>query len=276
MGAFRMYCRVDAHHMCATLHCANRREREMMRALNQHNKAATRLRNRESHAGPPDDLDIEWEHLVSLRNATGYGSDTDGNAAATTTDNSHAEPMDVERPPFPPPFVALQPAFPPEIDQSTGTALLSVWSFLHSFPELLGLVPCSFEALAGAMVQGRGSALLGRIHVALLRLLQADMEEAHAHGLVLVRVVRMVINRGVQTCTLSYLLNHAIPLLYIPAYTPPRVLQWQRLLSVPHVPSPWKRHGCGGFLWMHGARTSPPSHGQRCCVNFYWRRGWGA
>ncbi len=161
-----------------------------MRALNQHTKAATRLRNRESHAGPPDDLDIEWDQLVSLRNATGYGSDTD-NAAATaaTTDRSTpqaAEPMDLERPPFPPSFVSLQPAFPPDVDQATGSALLSVWAFLHAFPELLGLVPCSLEALVGGMMQGCGSALLGRIHVALLRLLQADMEEAHAHGLVLV------------------------------------------------------------------------------------------
>lgn len=149
--------------------------------MNQHQKAATRQRTRDAHGGPPDDADIEWDQLVSLRNATGYGSDTEGGAA------EGAAPMDIERPPFPPPWISLAPAFPPGVDQASGAGLLAVWNFLNAFPEVTGLVPCSLETLLGAVMRGAGSPLLARVHIALLRVLQADMEEAHAHGVVSVR-----------------------------------------------------------------------------------------
>jgi hypothetical protein len=57
-----------------------------------------------------------------------------------------------------------------------------VWSFLHSFSELLGLWPSTVDELLAALVAGQSSRLLGEVHVGLLRLLQADMEEAHASG----------------------------------------------------------------------------------------------
>lgn len=38
------------------------------------------------------------------------------------------------------------------------------------------------EELIEAVVEGESSRLLGEVHVALLRLLQADMEESHATG----------------------------------------------------------------------------------------------
>jgi hypothetical protein len=38
------------------------------------------------------------------------------------------------------------------------------------------------EALLGGLVQGSSSGLLGLVHVLLLRQAQADMEEAHATG----------------------------------------------------------------------------------------------
>lgn len=42
--------------------------------------------------------------------------------------------------------------------------------------------PCSVDEVIEAVVEGESSQLLGEIHVALLRLLQADMEESHATG----------------------------------------------------------------------------------------------
>ena len=48
--------------------------------------------------------------------------------------------------------------------------------------QVLGLAPVAFEALVGAVAAGGRSRLLGQIHIALLRLLLADMEEAHASG----------------------------------------------------------------------------------------------
>lgn len=57
-----------------------------------------------------------------------------------------------------------------------------VWAFLHSFGELLGLWPATVDELLTAFALGERSRLLGEIHVGLLRLLQADMEEAHASG----------------------------------------------------------------------------------------------
>lgn len=173
---------VSVGNMCVTRSLLHR-EREVLRAMNQHQKAATRQRTRDTHGGPPDDADIEWDQLVSLRNATGYGSDTEGGAA------TGAEPMDIERPPFPPPWIALAPAFPADVDQASGAGLLSAWNFLNAFPEVLGMVPCSLEALLGAAVRGAASPLLAQVHIALLRLLQADIEEAHGHGVVSVSFV---------------------------------------------------------------------------------------
>lgn len=155
------------------------REREVQRAMNQ--KATTQRRTRDAHGGPPDDADIEWDQLVSLCNATGYGSDTEGGVTQGPA------PMDIDRPEFPPAWITLAPAFPPGIDQSSGAGLLSVWNFLNAFPEVVGMVPCSLETLLGAAMRGTSSPLLARVHIALLRLLQADIEEAHAHGIVSVR-----------------------------------------------------------------------------------------
>ena len=42
------------------------------------------------------------------------------------------------RPEFPPPSLGLQPFFPPELEGGAGGDLLFVWSFLHSFGDLLG------------------------------------------------------------------------------------------------------------------------------------------
>ena len=92
-----------------------------------------------------------------------------------------------ERPRFPPAELQLAPAFPPELGDALGSELLMVWAFLHSFGELLGLWPATVDELLTAFALGERSRLLGEIHVGVLRLLQADMEEAHASGVSQVR-----------------------------------------------------------------------------------------
>ena len=62
-----------------------------------------------------------------------------------------------------------------------------MWSFLHSFRDLLCIPGCSVDELAAAVWQGEASLLLADVHVTLLRLLQADMEEGHAAGDIAVR-----------------------------------------------------------------------------------------
>ncbi len=42
-----------------------RREKEMLKALAQQERQATRSRQRDAHAGPRDDLDIEMEALLA-------------------------------------------------------------------------------------------------------------------------------------------------------------------------------------------------------------------
>lgn len=77
---------------------------------------------------------------------------------------------------------ALQPALPPGLDPGLAHDLLSVWGFLVSFPTFVCLPPITLELLLEALVQGQASALLGAIHIQLLRLLQLDTEEAYASG----------------------------------------------------------------------------------------------
>ena len=87
------------------------------------------------------------------------------------------------RPPFPPASINLVPAFPPEVGNGAGPVLLMSWSFLHGFRDLLGLRSFSLDDLLVAALEGAASRLLGELHVGLLRLLQADIEEAHASGI---------------------------------------------------------------------------------------------
>lgn len=56
------------------------------------------------------------------------------------------------------------------------------WSFLHSFGDLLGVRQITVNELLQSLLDGTRSSLLAEIHTGLLRVLQADMEEAHATG----------------------------------------------------------------------------------------------
>ncbi|KAK9817548.1 hypothetical protein WJX74_003802 [Apatococcus lobatus] len=164
-----------------------KQEKEMLRALAQQEKQATRLRQRDAQAGPPDDLDLELEALMEAKRAEGYGSDTGGMQTF----------QEVVRPPFPPTSIDLALAFPAELGNGLGPVLLMSWSFLHGFRDLLGLRSFSLDDLLAAAIEGASSRLLGELHVGLLRLLQADMEEAHASGILQARGTTNFLDRSV-------------------------------------------------------------------------------
>ena len=111
------------------------------------------------------------------------------------------------------------------------------WSFLHSFGEILGLWPATVDELLAALAAGQGSRLCGEVHTALLRLLQADMEEAHATGAVQVCVSqkrpRVVCNQGIfpaNSRLLSCDEDPDMPLRTLPCcrlvHLPSRVTSW--------------------------------------------------
>lgn len=91
----------------------------------------------------------------------------------------HAPPM---RPEFPPPHLNFQQWLPSELQGTLGSDLLFVWNFLHSFGYLLDLPKLRVHQLLQALLEGEKSPLLGEIHISMLRIVQADMEEAHATG----------------------------------------------------------------------------------------------
>ena len=103
-----------------------------------------------------------------------YASGTEGDGP-----KAHALP---QRPEFPPPGLGFLPAFPPQLGDRLGGDLLFVWSFLHSFGDVLGVWPATVQQLLQALVDGERSRLLGELHIGMLRIVQADMEEAHATG----------------------------------------------------------------------------------------------
>jgi hypothetical protein len=63
-------------------------------------------------------------------------------------------PPPPERPPFPPASVRMQPVFPAELGNELGPDVLMIWSFLHSFSDILGLRPASVDEILTAVALG--------------------------------------------------------------------------------------------------------------------------
>lgn len=185
----------------------------------QQERAVLRMRHREGAHGPPDDEELEYRKLLIAAgidpatvadpdedvNAPGGGAASNGEGpagagASVTPPQSHKQPRpDLPRPDFPPPSLGLQPAwsvsmqeepsgcegadgFGPRhdgLDDTIGSELLVCWSFLQSFADLFGVKVPSLTGLLAALAEGKESRLLSDVHCALLRLLQADMEDAH-------------------------------------------------------------------------------------------------
>lgn len=89
------------------VHCPTRKN-ELQRVLNAKMRAARKELQRQMEAGPPDDLDLEWDRLIEEERALGYASDTTGQIAGATPLMA-SEP---HRPEFPPPTLQLQETFP--------------------------------------------------------------------------------------------------------------------------------------------------------------------
>ncbi|KAL6765089.1 hypothetical protein V8C86DRAFT_1026806 [Haematococcus lacustris] len=129
-------------------------------------------------AGPPDDEEVELEGLVAAqREAAGYPPLSPeqlscmAQLAAATLENDADAAASAS---------ATLAALP---DRSLGPDLLMVTAFLHSFAQLVGLRPVpTVDQLAQALHDGDESPLLAAVHIGLLRLMQADMDEAHASG----------------------------------------------------------------------------------------------
>ena len=100
------------------------------------------------------------------------------------------------RPEFPPPHLKFQRWLPSELEGTLGSDLLFVWNFLHSFGYLLDLPKLRVHHLLQALLDGEKSRLLGEIHIGMLRIVQADMEEAHATGAMQVRFARKLLLRN--------------------------------------------------------------------------------
>lgn len=73
------------------------------------------------------------------------------------------------------------------LEDGLGSELLVCWSFLTSFSEVLGFRVPPLEGLLAALAEGEDSRLLADVHCALLRLLQADFEDAFDTGAITVR-----------------------------------------------------------------------------------------
>ncbi|EFJ39975.1 homeodomain protein [Volvox carteri f. nagariensis] len=194
-----------------------KKEKENARALAQQERAVLRMRHRESANGPPDDEELEYRKLLiaaGIDPATVADADEDaaaagaaaGEAAASASVTPPPPPRkrprpDLPRPEFPPPSLGLEPAWPASydaegeaaadggvgdfgtgpdgLDDDIGSELLVCWSFLQSFADLFGVKVPSLEGLLEALAEGEESRLLADVHCALLRLIQADMEDAH-------------------------------------------------------------------------------------------------
>lgn len=65
--------------------------------------------------------------------------------------------------------------------------MVTAWGFLQCFSELVGLRCVTLDDLVSGLALGQDSSLWGDVHITLLRLLQADMEESYATGAVNVR-----------------------------------------------------------------------------------------
>uniref|UniRef100_A0A061RG88 Homeodomain protein n=2 Tax=Tetraselmis sp. GSL018 TaxID=582737 RepID=A0A061RG88_9CHLO len=168
-----------------------RREREMQRALAAQEKAAMKAKQREAGIGLIEDEELEWEQHMKDRAEHGYGSDTDGDAAALDCG---------ARQRFPPCSVGLKEAFASSLKE-LGPDIVMVWSFCTSFPEVVGLWPSTtVEELLLAVVEGSCSRLLAETNIALIRLALADMEESHAKGAI--QQAQNVVDRAVFNAAL--------------------------------------------------------------------------
>eukprot|EP00210_Caulerpa_lentillifera_P004952 g4726.t1 len=131
-----------------------KREKDLQKALAAQRKVAQKEIDKQLDAGPPDDLEIELEELSKFAPSDG----------------------ELQRPCFPP--IELPDAFP-HLPQNVVSDVIMIWSFIQSFSNLIGVSSCPIHRFIDALELGQKSLVLSNIHMGLIRLIQADMEESH-------------------------------------------------------------------------------------------------
>jgi len=114
----------------------------------------------------PDDVEVEIEQLRK-----------DGALEGNAGDEL---PVGFKLPQFPPAGVKTLPLFSKETDLQATSDIVTVWKFISDYSEVINVKPFELGELYGHIECGTGSKRLAQLHLALLKLLQADMEEAHS------------------------------------------------------------------------------------------------
>ena len=178
-----------------------RREREAERARVAEERARNKARRAEVTAKPVllDDLEVERQALLARRREEGCASGAEDAEAPATPE---------ALPEFPGAAVQTGPCLASEIPDECVGGVLSAWTFLRNFGSSIGLTAVSLEEVVACVLTGESSFLLANAHVRLLRLIQADVEEAHGllnseEGAETARAVNSAIamDRSVQNCS---------------------------------------------------------------------------
>jgi hypothetical protein len=94
----------------------------------------------------------------------------------------------------------LQPAFPLEVGDELGGEMLMVWNFMYSFSDILGIPTPAFDDLMHSIMEGGLTGAVPHLHISLLRIVQADMEEAYAAGASVVSVMLWMVCVDQEFC----------------------------------------------------------------------------
>lgn len=159
-----------------------KKERERLKALSRREKEALRTR---SIGGvlTKDDLEVEWDALIKdYKEKNHISLDLEIKEGSEPPDGAPPLPT---RPDFPPSSVQIKALGPVgyEADDYFCGKVISAWSFLRTFSSVFALHEFTVDDLMESLALGKSSKLNAQLHVALLRLIQADAEEGRATGL---------------------------------------------------------------------------------------------
>ena len=156
-----------------------RKEKELLKALSKREKEVLKTRNTYG-AGVKDDLEIEWDEIVKKYKAEhNIPEDIEVTEGGEAPDGSPPFPT---RPEFPPSNIEMRDVGPVGTESNFAGELISAWAFLNAFSDALALDTMTIDDLLEAIAMGSDSAQIAKIHMSLIRLLQADAEESKANG----------------------------------------------------------------------------------------------
>eukprot|EP00890_Picochlorum_soloecismus_P006726 jgi/Picsp_1/879/NSC_04367-R1_homeodomain protein len=156
-----------------------RKEKELLKALSKREKETLKMRNTYG-SGVKDDLEIEWDEIVKK-----YKAEHDIPEEIEVAEGGEAPagtPPFPSRPEFPPSKVEMHTLGPVGTESKFAGDLISAWAFLNAFNGALALDTMTLDGLLEALAMGSDSSQTAKIHMSLIRLLQADAEESKANG----------------------------------------------------------------------------------------------